>query len=96
MSETDSVTVELSQREVDLLLRYGCPFQEQELQLESFANRQGPHRLKVGAFYLSRMIADLVWSAKKIRSAALLEELDALCGVLECAERSEWRVRAVK
>lgn len=42
------------------------------------------------------MIADLVWSAKKIRSNALLEELDALCCLLECAERSERRVLVVK
>lgn len=29
MREKESVTVELSKREVELLLRYGCPFQEQ-------------------------------------------------------------------
>jgi hypothetical protein len=93
MSENNSVAVELSQREVELLLRYGYPFEEQRVQLEGFANRPGPHRLKVGAYHLSMMIADLIRSAKRIHSDASLEELDALCCVLERAERNERRVR---
>ena len=93
MSENNTVTVDVSQREVELLLRYGYPFEEQRVQLEGFANLQGPHRLKVGAYYLSMMIADLIRSAKGIHSDASLEELDALCCVLECAERNERRVR---
>ena len=36
--------------------------------------------------------ADIVRSAKKIRSQSLLEELDALCDVLENAEKYNRRV----
>ena len=40
-------------------------------------------------------IADIVRSAKKIRSINLVEELDALCDVLENAEHNHARVRGV-
>jgi hypothetical protein len=40
-------------------------------------------------------IADLVRSAKEIRSQGLLEELDALCDVLETAEQQNPRVRGL-
>ena len=39
--------------------------------------------------------ADIVRSAQKIRSLSLLEELDALCDVLETAEQNNARVRGV-
>jgi len=40
-------------------------------------------------------IADIVRSGKKIRSINLVEELDALCAVLENAEHNHARVRGV-
>jgi len=39
--------------------------------------------------------ADIVRSAKKIRSQSLLEELDALCDVLENARNHDHRVRGL-
>jgi len=47
MSEKDIVTVELSQREVQLLLRYGYPFEDAKAQLKAFKGRKGPNRLKI-------------------------------------------------
>jgi len=96
MEEDGIVTVELSQREVKLLLRYGYPFEEAKEQLEAFKDRKGTHRLKIDTFYLSMTIADLVRSAKTIRSDAVLEEIDALCSVLESAEQNEPRIRSVR
>jgi hypothetical protein len=93
--QDDIVTVKLSKREVELLLRYGYPFEEAKEQLEAFKIRNAPHRLKIDSFYLTMMIADLVRSAKTLRSDAVLEEFDALCSVLESAEHDEPRVRAV-
>lgn len=90
------VTVELSTREAHLLLRYGYPFEDEKAQLEAFKDRKGPHRLKIDRFYLSMMIADLVRSAKKLRSNAVLEEIDALCCVLESAEQNQQRIRMAK
>ena len=42
------------------------------------------------------MIADLVRSAKTIRSDATLQEIDALCYALESAEQNQPRIRGVK
>jgi hypothetical protein len=41
-------------------------------------------------------IADIVRSGKKIRSINLVEELDALCDVLENAGHNHARVRGVR
>jgi hypothetical protein len=41
------------------------------------------------------MLADLGRSARKIRSRALLEELDELCSVLESALASPGHLRSV-
>jgi hypothetical protein len=41
------------------------------------------------------MLADIVRSARKIRSRALLEELDELCSVLHCALASPGQLRSV-
>jgi hypothetical protein len=62
-------------------------------QLRAFHGRGGTHVLKVDSFYLSRLIGDLVYSAKSIQS--LLDELDALCDVLENAEQHNSRVRGL-
>ena len=44
--QDDIVTVTLSKREVDLLLRYGYPFEEAKEQLEAFKGRTGTNRLR--------------------------------------------------
>jgi hypothetical protein len=87
MATLDLISVTLTQREAQLLLCYGYPFEREETQLRSFEGRTGFHVLKVSSFYLSHLIADLIYSARKIRSdPLLLEELDELCGALESAE----------
>src|ERR1017187_3819696 len=93
VSTEDIKSVSLTQREVDLLLQYSYPFDDEEEQLRAFHGRCGTHVLKVDSFYLSRLIGDLVYSAKSIQS--LLDELDALCDVLENAEQYNSRVRGL-
>jgi hypothetical protein len=93
VSTDDIKSVSLTQREVDLLLQYSYPFDDEEEQLRAFHGRGGTHVLKVDSFYLSRLIGDLVYSAKSIQS--LLDELDALCDVLENAEQHNSRVRGL-
>jgi hypothetical protein len=83
----DLISVTLTQHEVELLLRYGYPFEHEEKQLRHFEGKAGLHVLKVDSFYLSHLIGDLIRSAKTIRSNRLLEELDELCTALENAER---------
>ena len=81
----DVIEVELSQREVQLLLKYAYPFDHEQAQLESVSAKAGFHLLEFEVGTTLGLIADLVSSAKKIKSAHLLEELDELCSVLELA-----------
>ena len=81
---------------MQLLLRYGYPFEEAKAQLEGFNGTKGPYRSKIYSYCLSMMIADLVRSAKTIRTDATLEEIDALCSKVESAEQNQLRIRAVK
>jgi len=88
MSNDKMITVELSRREVTLLLRYGCPFENESVQLNAFKNHKGPHWLQIEPYYLPLLVGDLVHSAKMIHSDVLLEELDILCTALENAAHS--------
>lgn len=80
---SDSCTVELTQREVDLLLKYCYSFPEAALR-KSKAVREF-RRVKIGDFWIEHLIADLARSMTKIRSRGLLEKLDELCDTLEFA-----------
>lgn len=95
VSTDDIKSVSLTQREVDLLLQYSYPFDDVEEHLRAFHGKGRTHVLKVDSFYLSRLIGDLVYSAKSIQSQSLLDELDALCDVLENAEQYNSRVRGL-
>ena len=77
--------VELTPREVWLLIEYGYPWPEDEERLRASRPVGGYHRVRIDVYWIEMMIADLVRSAKEIRSRRLLEELDALCSALESA-----------
>ena len=83
----DERSVQLTQREVELLLRYAYPFEAEAATLRDCKPRKGWCDLQIGAFWLSQWIGDLSHSIRNVRSAGLREELDALCCVLENAER---------
>jgi len=83
----DERWVELTQREVELLLRYAYPFGAEAAKLRACKPRKGWYGVQIGAFCLSQWIGDLSYSIRNVRSAGLREELDALCCVLENAER---------
>ena len=87
--------LELTPRELALLLKYGLPFDEEAEQLRSSKARNGMHVAHVDPYWISMWTADIVRSAKKIRSQSLLEELEALCDVLENAENHDHRVRGL-
>lgn len=78
-------TVELTPREVRLLLKYGYPWLEDEKKLRNSRAVAGVHRVRIDAYWIEMMIADVIRSAREIRSGALLEELDRLCYALEYA-----------
>ena len=81
--DKDSRTVELTTREVSLLLKYGYPFSAEERKLRSSEAVDGIHRVRMGSYWIELMLGDLVRSAKEIRSHRLLDELDELYSVLE-------------
>jgi hypothetical protein len=91
---TDDIrTLHLTQRERDLLLKYGYPDRDDAERLRASKFQHGVHVAHIDSFWLSMWIADIVRSAKKFRNQRLQEELDVLCEVLETAEQN--RARAV-
>jgi hypothetical protein len=86
-------TVELTSREVALLLKYGHPFSAEEQKLRNSKAVGGYHHLSIDVYWIEMMLADLSRSARKIRSRRLLKELDGLCSVLECALSSSGLVQ---
>jgi hypothetical protein len=91
--ESNLRTLELTPRERDLLLKYGYPFPDQEQKLRDSKAVKGFHGVRIGAYWIELMVADLIRSAREIRSGALLDELDALCSALEFALSSGRQVR---
>jgi hypothetical protein len=84
-AERNLRTVELTPREIRLLVRYGCPWPEDEEKLRASRTIEGVHRVRIDAYWIEMMISDLSRSSRTIRSGTLLEELDALCYALEHA-----------
>lgn len=85
--KSDERLVQLTEREVELLLRYGYPFEAEAARLRACKPSDGWVEFPIGAYWLSQWIGDLSYSARNVRGARLREELDALCCVLENAER---------
>jgi hypothetical protein len=81
----DERLVQLTQREVELLLRYAYPFEAEAAKLRACKPRKGWYEVQIGAYWLSHWIGDLSYSIRNVRGAGLREELDALCCVLENA-----------
>ena len=93
---TQSVrSLHLTKREIKLLLRYAYPFEEVATQLRACTSRDGWYSVELEASWLSQWIGDLSHSVRKVRSDTLREELDALCCVLENAERDSGPIRGV-
>jgi len=87
--------VELTKRECTLLLKYGYPWPEEAKRLRESKAVRGYHRVPIDAYWIEMMLADIVRSAKEISSSTLLEELDALCSVLDCALENRPRIHVV-
>jgi hypothetical protein len=84
--ESDLRTLEITPRERDLLLKYGYPFADEEQKLRDSKAVKGFHRVRIGAYWIELMVADLIRSAREIRNGALLDELDAfVLGTGVCA-----------
>jgi hypothetical protein len=91
----DTIELQPAARELKLVLKNGYPFSEQEEQLRNSQVIDGMHVAHMDPYWISMWIADIVRSAKQIRSQGLLEKLDAFCDVLASAEKQNARVRGL-
>lgn len=78
-------TLRLTTRERDLVLEYGYPFPAEATLLRESPARNAEHVVSVSPYWVEMWIADLSRSGRTIRRASLLDELEALCCVLENA-----------
>jgi len=88
-------TMQLTPRELQLVRKYGYPFPDEAELLESSKVKNGLHVVQVDVYWIGMWIADIVRSARTLRSQRLLEELDALCDVLEAAEKNVLRTHGL-
>ena len=79
------IYIDLTGREVELLLAHTSPFDDEREQLKRFAGKAGTHRLKTDDFYLSGLLADINHSSKDIYDEGLSDELDDLFTRLDIA-----------
>lgn len=82
---TDTIDVEIDQREASLILEYGYPFEPEKEKLKKIVSSGGWHIFSVDKFYLEAIIGDLCRSLRQVDDRELMEELDALCDILEMA-----------
>ena len=85
---TEQCTLELTPREVKLVIKYGYPFPDDAARLRASPLRNGVHVVTIDPYWVEMWIADIVRSAKEIESDALLAQLDEVCCVLEGAPAS--------
>ncbi len=85
-------TIELTSRELHLLLEYGYLFEEQAQILRASKAVRGFHRVRLDSFWIEMLLGDVIRSAREITNRRLLDELDGVCGALEWALSEAHRV----
>ena len=80
---SESIVVEISAREANLIVKYGYPFPEQAQLLNHISDKPGWHAVSMDKFWLEQILGDLSRSVKGIEDLGLQEELDGLCCSLE-------------
>lgn len=73
------IRVKLDPRECALILKYGYPFEAVESIAKISVAKEKPVFLDTDKYWLELLIGDLSYSANRITSESILEELDALC-----------------
>ncbi|MDQ2694532.1 MAG: hypothetical protein M3Z21_03965 [Pseudomonadota bacterium] len=81
--------LKLSAADRRLLLTYTYPFDKLLAQLKALDAQPGKVLVTMEVFDLEHLLADLVYSAKRIRRAALLEQIDELYTDLENQARRQ-------
>ena len=86
MTECETVDVELSPRDRQLILDYGYPFDRIEAAIEEYRDRPNWEIVALDRFELEWLIGDLSYSINKRTTGDLQMELYDLCERLEDAE----------
>ena len=75
----------LTNRQVELLVKYTNPYSEFEKQLKEASNSPDKphHKLTIDEHFTNLLLGDLVYYSKPIEDDYLLEEIDDLYSVLE-------------
>ncbi|HPM83977.1 MAG TPA: hypothetical protein PLF81_24895 [Candidatus Anammoximicrobium sp.] len=91
----DALTIKLTSRERELILRHGYPFDDIERQLRDSCNRQGRVEVRDTAYWWEQVVGNLSISINEdVEDQDLLEELDELCNTIEShLERHNARAR---
>jgi hypothetical protein len=79
----DEIEVMLDPKECELILEYGCPFEDVKKIAEQGVSKGKTVTLKTSSYWLELLIGDLSYSANRATSDHVAEELDALCTRLE-------------
>jgi len=80
----DALKIKLTQRERELILKYGYPFDELETQLREALDASGRVAIRDGAYWWEQVAGNLAISINEdVEDAGLLEELDELCDAIE-------------
>ena len=81
------VVVKLSARERQLIRQYGYPFEKLSAELARLEGDRRDRLVAIDGFELGQLIGDLSCSTNRARKRELVEQLDALCELLEREER---------
>lgn len=93
-----TVRIEVTNRQIDLMLEYACPFEKEEKQLKELQKKRGNlHILESCDFYAPRLIGDIAHYAKKVNDEGLLEELIEITEIIDMAisnasRKARWSV----
>jgi hypothetical protein len=76
----DVLTIRLTSRERELILKYGYPFEGIEHQLRSSCTKRGRVEISDTAYWWEQIVGNLSISVNEdVEEGDLLEELDELC-----------------
>lgn len=85
MTIRETIEVELSARERQLILQYGYPFDRIKAAVRKCLDSQDYEVLDLDQFELERLVGDLSYSINKRTTGRLQMELNELCERLENA-----------
>ena len=82
---TKNIGLEISKREVNLILKYGYPFTDEKEKFKDASKKNGIKEFDISKYWLELIVGDLCRSIREMKNTQLQEELDCLCESIEIA-----------